>query len=76
MSTIYSTLNCSKKNTLPAPLPALFPRTIPPPLPPPLHPSLPPPLPAKRKQLPPPTVNRENKPEIITFKEGVVEESY
>ena len=31
-------------------------------------------VPAPR--IPPPHVNRHNKPKIITFKEGIVEESY
>jgi hypothetical protein len=59
---IYSTLNHCKKNTLPVPLPMPVPVPVPPP------------LPAKRKK--PPPVNRKNKPEIIIFKEGFVEESY
>jgi hypothetical protein len=58
MNNLYSTLNRSKKNTLPAQL----------------HTPLPPPLPEKRKK--PPTVNRKNKPEIIIFKEGIVEDLY
>ena len=54
------------KNTLPAPL-------VPAPLVP--DPLVPAPLvPAPR--IPPPHVNRHNKPKIITFKEGIVEESY
>ena len=73
---IYSTLNHCKKNTLPVPVhvpvPVPLPVSMPVPLPVPLP--VPPPLPAKRKK--PPPVNRKNKPEIIIFKEGFVEESY
>jgi hypothetical protein len=75
MNNIYSTLqhctlnqctlNKCKKNTLPLALAALAP--VPPPLPAPL-------VPEKRKN--PPVIHRNIKPEIITFKEGIVEESY
>jgi len=81
MNNIYSTLNHCKKNTLPLVEPAaLVPLAAPAPpvpaafvlVPAPLVPA--PLVPARRKK--PPSINRNIKPEIITFIDGIVEESY
>ena len=84
MNNIYSTLhhctlnkctlNKCKKNTLPLvpPVPLSHALVPLPPLPAPLIPA--PLVPEKRKK--PPSINRNIKPEIITFIDGIVEESY
>ena len=84
MNNIYSTLNhctlnkCTlnkcKKNTLPLALPAAL-------VPVPLSHALAVPVPALALPVPasrikPPSINRNIKPEIITFIDGIVEESY